>query len=195
LCHTNNKLPQKWGSTRKWANGPLFLLDEAAMDVTTRIERLIAPTIEAMGYELVRVALGGGRQSARLQVMAERKDRAPMRVDDCAEISRTISAVLDVEDPIEGAYTLEVSSPGLDRPLTRKGDFDRFKGFEARIESARPIEGRRKFKGRLEGLDGETVRIRCDGAEVGVPLADVAKAKLIITDELLKAAAKDGTEA
>lgn len=164
------------------------------MDQTERIERLIAPTIEAMGYELVRVALGGGRQSARLQVMAERKDRAPMRVDDCAEISRTISAVLDVEDPIESAYTLEVSSPGLDRPLTRKGDFDRFKGFEARIESTRPIEGRRKFKGRLEGLDGETVRIRCDGAEVGVPLGEVAKAKLVITDELLKAAAKDGTE-
>ena len=165
------------------------------MDQTTRIERLIAPTIEAMGYELVRVALGGGRQSARLQVMIERKDRAPMRVDDCAEISRTISAVLDVEDPIESAYTLEVSSPGLDRPLTRPGDFDRFKGFEARIESARPIEGRKKFQGRLKGLDGETVRIDCDGAEVGVPLHEVQKAKLVINDELLRAAAKDGTEA
>jgi ribosome maturation factor RimP len=165
------------------------------MEQATRIERLIAPTIEAMGYDLVRVSLGGGRASARLQVMVERKDRRPMRVDDCAEISRTISAVLDVEDPIESAYTLEVSSPGLDRPLTRAGDFDRFKGFEARIESTRPIDGRRKFKGRLEGLDGETVRIRCDGGEIGVPLADVAKAKLVITDALLKAAAKDGTEA
>ena len=163
------------------------------MDQATRIERLIAPTIEAMGYEVVRVALGGGRQSSRLQVMVERKDRAPMRVDDCAEISRTISAVLDVEDPIESAYTLEVSSPGLDRPLTRPADFERFKGYEARIESFRPIEGRRKFKGRLEGLDGEMVRIRCDGTELGVPLAAVTKAKLVITDELLKEAAKDGT--
>ena len=159
-----------------------------------RIEGLIAPTVEAMGYDLVRVAMGGGRGSQRLQVMAERKDRRPMTVDDCAEISRTISAVLDVDDPIEGAYTLEVSSPGLDRPLTRKPDFERFAGLVAKFELARPIDGRRKFKGRLKGLDGDRVRIDCDGEEVRVDLADVQKAKLVINDELLSAAASNGTE-
>jgi ribosome maturation factor RimP len=187
LCHTNNKLPQKWGSTRKWANGPLFLLDEAAMDVTTRIERLIAPTIEAMGYELVRVALGGGRQSARLQVMAERKDRAPMRVDDCAEISRTISAVLDVEDPIEGAYSLEVSSPGIDRPLTRPKDYARFAGFEAKLETRAPIDGRKRFKGKLLGLEAEKVKIEVEGAALALPLEEIEKAKLVLTDDLIAA--------
>ena len=182
------------GQHKKVGHRPAFFIGriERGMDQTTRIERLITPTIEAMGYDVVRVSISGGRLSARLQVMAERKDRAPMHVDDCAEISRTISAVLDVDDPIESAYTLEVSSPGLDRPLTRPADFERFKGYEARIESTRPIEGRRKFKGRLEGLDGETIRTRCDGAELGVPLAAVAKAKLVITDELLKTAAQDG---
>jgi ribosome maturation factor RimP len=163
-------------------------------DAVARIERLIGPTIDSMGYELVRVTLGGGRQSAKLQVMAERKDRRPMTVEDCAEISRTISAVLDVEDPIESAYTLEVSSPGIDRPLTRPDDFERFKGFEARIESARPIEGRRKFKGILEGLDGGEVRIACDGAQIRVPLSEVQKAKLVINDALLKAASEARTE-
>jgi ribosome maturation factor RimP len=157
-------------------------------DAVARIESLIGPTIDSMGYELVRVSLGGGRQSAKLQVMAERKDRRPMTVDDCAEISRTISAVLDVEDPIESAYTLEVSSPGIDRPLTRAGDFERFKGFEARIESARPIEGRRKFTGILEGVQDGQVRIACDGAQISVPLSEVQKAKLVINDALLNAA-------
>jgi ribosome maturation factor RimP len=162
-------------------------------DAVARIESLIGPTIDSMGYELVRVTLGGGRQSVKLQVMAERKDRRPMTVDDCAEISRTISAVLDVEDPIESAYTLEVSSPGIDRPLTRPGDFERFKGFEARIESARPIEGRRKFKGILEGVEDGQVRIACDGTHVRVPLGEVQKAKLVINDALLNAASEART--
>jgi ribosome maturation factor RimP len=164
------------------------------MAEAARIEGLIAPTIEAMGYDLVRVTVGGGRQSARLQVMAERKDRVPMTVDDCAEISRTISAVLDVEDPIESAYTLEVSSPGIDRPLTKPTDFERFKGYEARVETGRPIEGRKKFKGRLKGVDGSHVRIDCDGSEVRVPLGEVQKAKLVINEEMLAAAAAGRTE-
>jgi ribosome maturation factor RimP len=156
-------------------------------DAVARIEKLIGPTIDSLGYELVRVSLGGGPQSVKLQVMAERKDRRAMTVDDCAEISHTISAVLDVEDPIESGYTLEVSSPGIDRPLTRADDFERFKGYEARIESARPIEGRRKFKGILEGVQDGQVRIACEGAEIRVPLSEVQKAKLVINDALLNA--------
>ena len=159
-----------------------------------RIERLIAPTVEGMGYDLVRIAIGGGRGSARLQVMAERKDGAAMTVEDCAEISRTISAVLDVEDPIESSYTLEVSSPGIDRPLTRKADFDRFKGHRAKLEAARPIDGRRKFKGLLKGLEGDEVRIDCDGAEFKVPFGLVQKATLVIDDELLSAATRNRTD-
>jgi len=161
---------------------------------TSRLEALIAPTVEAMGYDLVRVSLGGGRQSARLQVMAERKDGVPMTVDDCAEISRTLSAVLDVEDPIEGSYTLEVSSPGIDRPLVKAADFDRFKGYEARFESARPIEGRRRFQGRLKGVEEGAVRIDCEGAEFKVPLDEVQKAKLVINEELLAAARSARTD-
>ena len=183
------------GQHKKVGHRPAFFITwrvrggrgEAMVD-TSRLEALIAPTVEAMGYDLVRVSLGGGRQSARLQVMAERKDGVPMTVDDCAEISRTLSAVLDVEDPIEGSYTLEVSSPGIDRPLVKAADFDRFKGYEARFESARPIEGRRRFQGRLKGVEEGAVRIDCEGAEFKVPLDEVQKAKLVINEELLAAA-------
>jgi ribosome maturation factor RimP len=154
-----------------------------------RIEELIAPTLEGMGYALVRVQLSGGTASARLQVMAERFDGAAMTVEDCAAISRAISPVLDVADPIAGAYTLEVSSPGIDRPLVRPADFDRFAGFEAKLESARPVDGRRRFRGRLGGTADGAVRIVTEGTEYKVPLADVQKARLVITDELLAASA------
>lgn len=141
-----------------------------------------------MGYELVRVLLQG-KQRPTLQIMAERTDRAAMTVDDCAEISRAVSALLDVEDPLPGAYQLEVSSPGIDRPLIRPEDFDRFAGFEARLETALPLDGRKRFKGRLLGRDGEGVRLRVsDGAEVLVPLDLLKKAKLVLNDELLAAA-------
>jgi len=110
------------------------------MDPTVRIEEIVGPSVAAMGYEIVRVELGGDRDRV-LQIMAERADGAAMTVEDCAEISRTVSALLDVEDPISGAYTLEVSSPGIDRPLVKARDFERFAGFEARIETAAPIEG------------------------------------------------------
>jgi ribosome maturation factor RimP len=178
------------GQHKKVGHRPAFFIADwrRMADAIARIEKLIGPTIDSLGYELVRVTLGGGRQSVKLQVMAERKDRRAMTVEDCAEISRTISAVLDVEDPIESAYTLEVSSPGIDRPLTRADDFERFKGYEARIESTRPIEGRRKFKGILEGVQDGQVRIACEGAEIRVPLSEVQKAKLVINDALLNAA-------
>lgn len=151
-----------------------------------RISALIGPTITDLGFALVRV-LVHGRQSARLQVMVERSDEKPMRVEDCAEISRAVSAVLDVADPIRGSYTLEVSSPGIDRPLVRIGDFERFAGFEARVELGRPIEGRKRLQGRLLGTSGEQVRIEVAGADWTVPFADVVRAKLVLTDELLRA--------
>lgn len=161
------------------------------MDLHSRLADLIAPSLEAMGYELVRVILQG-KQRPTLQIMAERIDGAAMTVDDCAEISRGISALLDVEDPIQGAYTLEVSSPGIDRPLTRPKDFEIWAGFEAKLESSLPVDGRKRFKGRLRGLDGDgRVRIDTEAGEVAVPMADIRNAKLVMNDELLAAATKD----
>jgi ribosome maturation factor RimP len=151
---------------------------------TNEIARIIEPSLETMGYRLVRVALTAG-QRPTLQVMAERIDEAPMTVDDCADISRQVSALLDVADPIAGAYTLEVSSPGIDRPLTRPEDYDRFAGFEARIELGAPLAGRKRFRGRLLGRTGDFVRLAAEGGEVHLPLADVARAKLVLTDDLL----------
>jgi ribosome maturation factor RimP len=147
---------------------------------------IIEPSLEAMGYRLVRVAFLGARR-ATLQIMAERLDDAPMTVDDCTEISRSVSALLDVADPIANAYMLEVSSPGLDRPLTRPEDYDRFAGFEAKIELGRPLDGRKRFRGRLLGRSDNHVRIAGDAGEVSLPLADIAKAKLVITADLLAA--------
>ncbi len=118
-----------------------------------------------------------------------------MTVDDCADISHRISALLDVEDPIHGAYTLEVSSPGVDRPLTRAKDFNRFAGFEVKIELHHAKDGRRKFRGRLEGLRDGQVRIVTGDGEVAVPLAEIRQAKLTLTEELLAAAEETGTAA
>jgi len=149
------------------------------------IAPIIEPSLEAMGYRLVRIAFLGARR-ATLQIMAERLDDAPMTVDDCTEISRSVSALLDVADPIAGAYMLEVSSPGLDRPLTRPEDYDRFAGLEAKIELEQPLDGRKRFRGRLLGRAGDNVRLRGETGEVTLPFGDIAKAKLVITDELLR---------
>jgi len=148
------------------------------------VERLIAPSLRAMGYEIVRVILTGNRR-ARLQLMAERQDGRPMIVDDCVAISRAAEALLEVEDPISGSYELEVSSPGIDRPLTRLKDYTRFAGHDARIQTALPLDGRRRWRGRLLGVDGDRVRLETDEGEVAVSFADIAKAKLILTDALL----------
>jgi len=139
-----------------------------------------------MGYEIVRVHLSGGQRPV-LQVMAERADGAPMTVDDCADISRTVSALLDVEDPIQGAYSLEVSSPGIDRPLTRLKDFERYAGFEARVETRGPIDGRRRFRGVLKGVAGETVRLEVEGGLAELPFDGILRAKLVLTDALIAA--------
>ena len=162
----------------------------AQHDVTDKIATLVTPSLEATGFELVRVMLTGGDQPT-LQIMADRSDGTSITVDDCADISRVVSAILDVEDPIKGAYTLEVSSPGIDRPLVRRKDFERFAGFEAKLETGAPIEGRKRFRGRLIGVEGDDVRLALDNGESGeavIPLAAIDRAKLVMTDELLAAA-------
>jgi ribosome maturation factor RimP len=117
--------------------------------------------------------------------MAERTDDRAMRVEDCTEISRTVSALLDVADPIAGAYLLEVSSPGIDRPLVRREDFARFAGFEAKVELSAPVDGRKRFRGRLLGVEGDDVRLLVDALPVALPITTVTRAKLVLTDELL----------
>ncbi len=156
------------------------------MDLDSRIQNLIEPTVGDLGFEIVRVRISGKKQIS-MQVMVEQKDGQGMTVDDCATISRAISALLDVEDPVKGAFTLEVSSPGIDRPLVRMGDFDRFQGFQAKIETNRPFNGRRRFKGRLLGVEGESVRIMIDGQEMKLPHPDIQRAKLVLTDDLVAA--------
>jgi ribosome maturation factor RimP len=156
------------------------------MSLTDHIADLIAPSIEALGYEVVRVTLAGSQRKV-LQIMAEPKDGRVMAVEDCARVSRAVSAILDVEDPISGAYSLEVSSPGIDRPLTRPKDFDRFAGHEAKIETHEPVDGRKRFKGILKGVADESVKIDSEGAELALPLNQIAKAKLVLTDALIAA--------
>jgi ribosome maturation factor RimP len=154
------------------------------------IARIIEPSLDAMGYRLVRLMQTGGLRRATLQIMAERRDDAPMTIEDCAEISRAVSALLDVADPIAGAYMLEVSSPGIDRPLVRPEDYDRFAGFEARIDLSIPLDGRKRFRGRVLGRETGHVRLALENGEVRLPFDAIAKAKLVLTDELLALAAR-----
>lgn len=157
------------------------------MELCEQITAQIEPSLTNMGYEIVRVVLRGG-DVRTLQVMAERLDRRDMTVDDCEAISKMVSALLDVSDPIPGRWTLEVSSPGIDRPLVRLNDYERFAGFEAKIETVHDIGGRRRFKGQLLGL-GETpntVLLNFEGNKVAFEFDNILKAKLILTDELIK---------
>ncbi len=158
------------------------------MVAADQIEKLLAPSVAAMGYDLIRVRLGGGARPV-LQVMAERPD-GTMNVDGCAEVSRAVSAILDVEDPIAGEYELEVSSPGIDRPLVRLKDFERFVGFEAKVEVITPVDsvpGQRRFKGPIAGVVGNVVQIECGEALIAVEFDNIASAKLILTDDLVTA--------
>ena len=157
------------------------LIAKAALD--RRLADIITPVIEDMGFELVRVRLMSGSQTT-LQVMAD-KNGGGIEVDDLAEISTAISAVLDVEDPIIEAYILEVSSPGIDRPLTRLADFDTFEGYEARLETSELIDGQRRFKGVLAGTEGQEVLINIDAGTIGLNFEWLSDAKLILTDELI----------
>jgi ribosome maturation factor RimP len=152
-----------------------------------KIEEMIGPSLSAMGYSIVRVAFTGGRSRPTLQIMAERNDNAGMTVEDCETISHTVSALLDVADPIDSAYRLEISSPGIDRPLTRRADYERFAGFEAKIEMQRPVGGRRRFQGKLLGLEGDDAKLLVGADALLLPLDAIARAKLVLTDELIAA--------
>ncbi|MGC2050410.1 MAG: ribosome maturation factor RimP, partial [Methylovirgula sp.] len=164
--------------------------------VAARIAEIAAPVLADLGYRLVRVKLSG-RDGATVQIMAERPDGS-MSVDDCEAVSQALSPVLDVEDPIEGGYRLEISSPGIDRPLVRVSDFDRARGHEVRIEMAAAIDGRKRFRGTIEAREGEggdaRVQLRRsdakaqEPAEVCLKLADIAEAKLVLTEALIRQA-------
>jgi ribosome maturation factor RimP len=148
---------------------------------------LLDPVAQAAGYELVRLRLMSGKEQRRLQIMGERPD-GEMMVEDCAILSRAISAVLDAADPISGEYLLEVSSPGIDRPLTRIKDFEAHEGLEARIELDRVADGRKRFRGILAGVEDDNIGIDLEGEEETalIPFAWIVEAKLILSDELLK---------
>jgi ribosome maturation factor RimP len=154
------------------------------------LTRLIEPEAKALGFELVRVQMIGGTSDPTLQVMAERPDTRQLTIDDCADLSRRLSDALDAADPIEEGYRLEVSSPGIDRPLTRLKDFDDWQGHEARITLAEKLDGRKQFKGDLDGVDGAMIAIVTqDGNRHAVPFDKVESAKLTLTDKLIAATA------
>ncbi|KQY35111.1 ribosome maturation factor RimP [Caulobacter sp. Root1455] len=153
---------------------------------------LLDPVAESVGYEIVRLRLMGGAEQRRLQIMAERPD-GDMNVEDCARLSRAISEIMDAADPITGEYTLEVSSPGVDRPLTRLKDFDTYAGLEIRIELDRVAEGRKRFKGELAGVEDGQVGLNLEGEDdttVYFPFEWIVDAKLVLNDELMKRGAQ-----
>jgi ribosome maturation factor RimP len=171
------------------------------------IAKIVEPVLEDLGFRLVKVSVSG-QGNSQVQIMAERPDGS-LTIDDCVRISRAVSPVLDVEDPISGKYNLEVSSPGIGRPLVRPSDFEKWAGFEAKVELSQPLAERRRFKGKLEGFADGEVRIYVKSSDgtgedilVGLPFELVADGKLIMTDELLekskqeskKGAAGDGSE-
>ena len=157
------------------------LIAKAAIDV--RLAEIVTPVIEDLGYELVRLRLISGKIMI-LQIMADRPDGGIV-VDDCAEISHALSAVLDVEDPIEGEYSLEVSSPGIDRPLTRLKDFETFEGYEVKLLTSELIDGRKRFNGTLRGVEGNEILIQIPEGTIGLEFDWITEAKLLLTDELI----------
>lgn len=166
------------------------IVTETGLDA--RVAHIVAPAINELGFRLVRV-LVSGRDGCTVQIMAERPD-GTMTVEDCEAISRTVAPILDVEDPIDRAYRLEVSSPGIDRPLVRRSDFERWAGHVAKVELARPVAGRKRFRGTLLGVSGEATRLKLEDApegEVLLPLADIEEAKLMLTDDLIEATLRD----
>jgi ribosome maturation factor RimP len=156
-----------------------------------RLLELLDPVAEAAGCAIVRLRMTGADRARRMQILAERPD-GTMLVEDCAALSRAIAAVLDAADPVDGEYVLEVSSPGVDRPLTRLADFETYKGYEARIELDRMVENRKRFKGELAGVQGGDVAINLEGEDETalLPFAWISDAKLVITDHLLKRGAE-----
>jgi ribosome maturation factor RimP len=159
------------------------------------LERLIEPEVKHLGYDLVRVCMIGGSSDPTLQVMAERPDTRQLDLADCERISRRLSDVLDLCDPIEGSYRLEVSSPGIDRPLTRLKDYSDWAGYEARISITEPREGRKQFSGTLEGVDDGNVKLTDKSGQAHtLPFSEISSAKLLLTDKLINATAPLSTE-
>jgi ribosome maturation factor RimP len=158
------------------------------------VTKLIEPEVKALGFDLVRVAMTGGASDPTLQVMAERPDTRQLTIDDCSDISRKLSDLLDEADPIDGAYRLEVSSPGIDRPLTRLADYADWAGQEARLRFTTPIDGAKQVSGIIDGVTGETVRIATTKGLREVPFSSIASAKLLLTDKLIAATAPLSTE-
>ena len=170
-----------------------------ALTDTKSIEQLIELAVKALGLDLVRVAMIGGKSDPTLQVMAERPDTRQLTIDDCADLSRAISDILDPleeagQDVIDGAYRLEVSSPGIDRPLTRRADFADWAGHEARIKYLEPVDAAKQVSGDILGIDGDTIRISTPKGERTVDFANIASAKLLLTDKLIHATAPLSTE-
>jgi len=161
---------------------------------TNAIARLIEPAVKGLGFDLVRVAMIGGASDPTLQVMAERPNTRQLTIDDCAELSRAISEITDEADPIEGAYRLEVSSPGIDRPLTRRADYADWAGHEARIKFVEPVDTAKQVTGDIVGIDGETIAIQTPKGRREVAFSNIQSAKLVLTDKLINATAPLSTE-
>jgi ribosome maturation factor RimP len=159
------------------------------------LERLIEPEVKRLGYELVRVAMIGGTSDPTLQIMAERRDTRQLGLSDCERISRHLSDMLDLADPIDGAYRLEVSSPGIDRPLTRLQDYADWSGHEARISLVEPLDNRKQFSGTIQGHEGNDVQLLDKSGKLhAVPFSAIASAKLLLTDKLINATAPLSTD-
>lgn len=177
------------------ASEPPFLLakfTDAMSTLVNKIDAIIRPSLAAKGIDIVQIKLVEGAKRKTIQILAENTATGRITLDECALASRTISALLDVEDVVPGAYNLEVSSPGIDRPLVNMADFAKYLGFEARIETSLPIAGRGKFRGMLRQAEGDTITIEVDGAEHSIALGNVAQAKLVLSDALIKAYQKGG---
>ncbi len=164
------------------------------MTDTAAIARLIEPAVKELGFDLVRVAMIGGTSDPTLQVMAERPDTRQLTIDDCSELSRRLSDILDEADPIEGAYRLEVSSPGIDRPLTRPGDYADWAGHEARLKLHETHQGAKQLSGTIEGIANDVVTIATPKGVRELPFESIASAKLLLTDKLINATAPLSTE-
>lgn len=157
----------------------------ATNPVEERVIALIEPTAADMGYRIVRVRLSGQRRK-RLQIMAERTADGQMSVEDCSRLSRALSPVFDLEDPIQGEYDLEISSPGIDRPLMRIEDFERFTGHEAKLETAQMIDGRRRWKGAIKGVEGDVIVLATEQGEARLSFPQLSDARLVLTDKLIE---------
>jgi len=172
-----------WRSQDRRAGKPL-VLELPILTAMSHLEPILTPAIEAAGYRLVRLRLMGGKTKT-LQIMAERPD-GTMNVEDCATLARALLDFMEADDPLEGDYELEVSSPGIDRPLTRLMDYSRYAGHEAKLELLAPLDGRKRFRGTVLGLDGSDVVMETQGARFKFPFKGIAEAKLVLTDKLIQ---------